>query len=83
MKIIKISALWCPGCLVINNSINKIKKEFNIEVIEYDYDFDDVEKYNVGNVLPVLIFVKDGEEVYRLIGERSYKDIREVVEKWR
>ena len=51
MKIIKISALWCPGCLVINNSINKIKKEFNIEVIEYDYDFDDVEKYNVGNVL--------------------------------
>lgn len=83
MKIIKISALWCPGCLMINNSINKIKKEYNIEVIEYDYDFDDIKEYNVGNVLPELIFIKDNEEVFRLKGERSYKEIKEIVEKWR
>ncbi len=83
MKIIKISALWCPGCLIINNSINKIKEEFGIEIIEHDYDFDDIEKYNVGNVLPVLIFIKDEKEVSRLVGERSYKEIKEVIEKWR
>lgn len=83
MKIVKISALWCPGCLIINNSINKIKEEFGIEVIEYDYDFDDIGKYNVGNILPVLIFIKDEKEVSRLVGERSYKDIKEVIEKWR
>lgn len=68
---------------MINNSINKIKKEYNIEVIEYDYDFDDIKEYNVGNVLPELIFIKDNEEVFRLKGERSYKEIKEIVEKWR
>lgn len=84
MKIIKIGALWCPGCLIINHSINKIKEELNVEVIEYDYDFDqEVNKYEVGNVLPVLILTKDDKEVSRLVGERSYKEIKEFIEKWR
>lgn len=84
MKIIKIGALWCPGCLLINNSINKIKEEYGLEIVEYDYDFDmEVEEYYVGSVLPVLIFIKDKKEVSRLTGERSYKEIKEEVEKWR
>ncbi len=84
MKIIKIGALWCPGCLLINNSINKIKEEYGLEIVEYDYDFDmEVEEYDVGSVLPVLIFIKDKKEVSRLTGERSYKEIKEEVEKWR
>ena len=39
-----------------------------------DYDFDDY-SYEVGTVLPVLIFEKDGTEVDRLVGEVSYEDI--------
>lgn len=84
MKLIKIGALWCPGCLIINHSINKIKEEFNIEVIEYDYDFDEeVKNYEIGNVLPVLILIKENKEVSRLVGERSYGEIKEFIEKWR
>ena len=41
MKIIKVGALWCPACLITNNELNKIKESYNIEVIEYDYDFDE------------------------------------------
>ena len=43
MKIIKISALWCPACLITNKAIDKIKEEQNIEVENLDYDFDEDE----------------------------------------
>lgn len=79
MKIIKIGALWCPGCLIVNKALKDIQKEYNIEIISYDYDMDsEVEKYNVGDVLPVLIFETD-KEVKRLIGERTKSEITEAI----
>jgi thiol-disulfide isomerase/thioredoxin len=82
MKIIKIGALWCPGCLIVNSSIKKIKEEYNLEIIEYDYDFnsEEVLKYNVGDILPVIIIESNGKEVNRLIGERTYTEIKEAIE---
>lgn len=82
MKIVKISALWCPACLITNKAINKIKEEnpkLSIEELDYDYDEEEVSKYNPGTILPVLIFIKDGREINRLIGEKNYKEIKEVI----
>lgn len=77
MKLIKVSAIWCPACLVMNNRLNKILKDYDIEVIEYDYDIDEeeVKKLEVGKLLPVLIFNKDDKEIKRLIGEISEKEL--------
>ena len=77
MKLIKVSAIWCPACLVMNNRLNKVLKNYDIEVEEYDYDIDTdkVEELNVGKTLPVLIFNKDNIEVKRLIGEISEKQL--------
>lgn len=84
MKIIKIGAMWCPACLITNNALDKINKEYNVEIDSLDYDFDEeeVSKYNVGETLPVLVFIKDGKEVDRLIGEKEYKDIEGVIKKY-
>lgn len=82
MKIIKISAIWCPACIITNNALNKLKDHYNFDLEELDYDFDDIENYNVGDILPVLIFVKDNKEVERLIGEKNYKEIEEVLKKY-
>lgn len=81
MKIVKIGALWCPACLIVNKSILKLKEEYNLIVEEYDYDFDEeeVKKYSVGNTLPILIFYKDNKEYKRLIGEVSKEKIEEVI----
>jgi thiol-disulfide isomerase/thioredoxin len=82
MKIIKISALWCPGCIIVDKNVDKIIKEYpSIELIEYDYDFDseEVKKYNVGNVLPVLIFINNEIEIDRIIGEKTYEQIKERI----
>ena len=60
MKIVKINAMWCSACI----SMHKIWKEIEIknpeiEIVSYDYDIDEdeVKKYNVGEVLPVAIFI--------------------------
>lgn len=78
MKIIKINAIWCGGCLVSKKIWNEIEKEYpNHEYISYDYDLDEdiIEKYNVGDTLPVVIFLDNDSEIKRLIGEKSKKEI--------
>ena len=42
-------------------------------------DSEEVEKYNVGSTLPVIIFYKNEIEFKRLIGEKKYEDIEEVI----
>lgn len=80
MKIIKINAMWCPGCLISKNIWNDIEKEYpNHEYINLDYDLDDklVEKYNVGEILPVVIIENNDKEIKRIIGEKTKKEILE------
>ena len=82
-KIIIISAVWCPSCLILNKEIKNIKNEFpNLEIEKLDYDLDDIEEYNVGNTLPVIILKEDNTEIDRLIGEKSYDEVKEFL-RWR
>ena len=83
MKIIKIGAMWCPACLIMNKRLKEIEKEYEINIISYDYDLDEdiVSKYNVGEVLPELIFVNEKEEeIKRLIGEQTINNIVSIIE---
>lgn len=79
MKLIKISAMWCPACLIMRNVLNNI--DFDIEQIEYDYDLDEeeVQKYNVGEILPVLILKDKDKEISRLIGEHTKEEVLEFL----
>ena len=81
MKIIKITAMWCPSCLIMNNVYEKIAKEFNLtlESLDYDFDEDKVKELNVGNVLPVLIVYRDGVELTRIIGEKKYDEVSAII----
>jgi len=82
MKIVKIGAMWCPGCIVMHKVWTQIEKEYpNVEITTYDLDMDseEVEKYQVGSTLPVIIFYKDDTEYNRLIGEKKYSDIEEII----
>ncbi len=74
MKLVKIGAIWCSGCLVMNNVINKALKNYSIDYTEYDLDMDEEEsnKYNPGDVLPVFIVFDGDKEVDRFVGEYSY-----------
>lgn len=78
MKIIKINAMWCPGCLISKSIWNEIETNYpNHEYISLDYDLDEeiVENYNVGEILPVVIIENDNKEIKRIIGEKTKKEI--------
>lgn len=77
MKLIKIGAIWCSGCLVMNKVWKKLIKEYNFsyETFDIDMDEDEVEKYNVGEKLPVFIVMENDKEIKRFIGEYSYSDM--------
>lgn len=71
-EIIVISAVWCPSCLILKKHLKRIHEEYQIEykLLDYDLDEDEVNNYNIGDKLPVMI-VNDK----RLIGEKSYEEI--------
>ena len=76
MKLIKIGAIWCSGCLVMNNVISKMLKNYSVDYQEYDIDMDEegASSYNPGDILPVFIVMKDNQEVHRFSGEYSYDE---------
>lgn len=82
MKVVKINAIWCSGCLVMNKIWKNILKNQQIETINLDYDMDEDEvlKYDVGDILPVFIFYKDDKEVRRVVGEASEEELLKIIE---
>lgn len=85
MKIIRIHAIWCPACLVMQKTWNHLQEKYReIEFLSYDYDMDEeiIKAYHPGLKLPVHIFIKDDKEVDRLIGEKTEDDFIEKIRKW-
>lgn len=82
MKVIKITAIWCSACLVMNKTWKKILEKYNIETIELDLDMneEEVEKYQPGSTLPVFIFMNGEEEIKRISGEISYQELINIIE---
>lgn len=82
MKIIRISAMWCPACIIMSKYWNRIEEKYkNFKFVTYDIDMDEeVKNYNVGNTLPVIIMIKENKEVKRLIGEKTEKEVEEFIE---
>lgn len=78
MKVIRITAVWCMSCLLMKRRYDKLFEEDQYEIIDLDFDEDDIESYEIGDVLPVVIIYKDGKEVKRLIGEKSKKDLKKI-----
>ena len=77
MRVVKINAIWCSGCLVMNKIWKNITNKYEIETLNLDYDMDEeeVNKYNVGDILPVFIFFDGDKEITRVIGEVSEKEM--------
>ena len=70
--------MWCPGCLISKSIWKELENEFpKNEYIDYDYDLDEeeIEKYNIGDILPVVIIFDKDKEVKRIIGEKTKKEL--------
>jgi thiol-disulfide isomerase/thioredoxin len=85
MKIINVNAIWCGSCISMKNTWREIEKSYVLNIVNYDYDFDEeVKQYNVSNILPVSIFLDDnGNELCRLIGEKKKEEIVKIIEQYK
>ena len=87
MKIIKIGAIWCPGCLVMKKVWKNIITNYpELDITEYDLDMDkeEVVKYNPGKTLPIVIFLdEDGLELERIVGEVKEEELIERINKYK
>lgn len=79
MKIVRVSSLGCPSCIIMNKRFKEIENKYSFEYEEYDFDFDDIKEFNVGKILPVYIFYNNGEEIGRLCGEHSIEDFESII----
>jgi hypothetical protein len=80
MKIVRISLLGCPSCIIMNKVFKDIKNEYTFDYEELDFDMDSMEEYNPGNIFPVYIFYKDGKEITRLAGEHKKEEFVKILE---
>jgi len=86
MKVLKFGAVWCPGCLVMKPIWAEIENEINIDTEYYDYDeeMEMVNIWQIGDRLPVFIFVdKDGNELERVRGEIKKEKLIELIDKYK
>lgn len=71
-EIIVVSAVWCPSCLILKKQLKELQQKYqlNFKLLDYDLDEEEVNKYNVGNILPVMIY-----QDKRIIGEKKEEEI--------
>lgn len=88
MKVLKIGAVWCSGCLVMKPRWQEIEKENPWLVTEY-FDYDSsrevAEKYKLeSGRLPTFIFLNEnGEEIDRRHGEVSRDELVELINRYK
>ena len=83
MKILRVSAIWCPACIIMRPIYEEIANKYEFETSELDYDFDEeeVSKLDIGKKLPVAIIYDDNDnELTRICGEKKKKEIEEIIE---
>lgn len=80
MKVVKINSLGCPSCIIMNKVFNQIKEKYTFDLEELDYDFDEIDEYEPGNILPIYIFYKDNKEITRLVGEHKLEELEKIFE---
>lgn len=71
------------SCLAMKRVWRKVLPDFpDTEIIDYDFDQDKeaIEQYSIGDILPELIVFSGDVEVKRIIGEKSKKEFRKILE---
>lgn len=85
MKVIKIGAEWCSGCVIMKPRWIKVEKAqpwLKTEYLDFDQDKEKLKKYKAENEekLPVFIFLdKKEKEFLRLYGQPSVKKLLEII----
>ena len=81
--VIEAFATWCSHCTAMRPLFLKLEKELGDTYIFAAFDIDDSPElattFNVTS-LPTFIFLKDGQEAGRIVGEMSQEELKRNIE---
>lgn len=87
-RVVKCTAEWCNSCKAMSPIFNRIEKEFP----EFDFQELDVEsdegvdfsiKYHVRNVPTIIILDENDNMIDRVVGTKSFDELKNIIEKWK
>ncbi len=77
-------ATWCGPCRMLSPTVDEIADEYEGRVVVAKCNVDDSDEiamqYRVRNI-PTLIFFKGGQQVDKLVGLVSKKEITDILDK--
>lgn len=78
--IVDFFAEWCGPCQMLAPVLEKISNKVDVAKIDIDEAEELAIQYGI-EVVPTLIFFKDGEIKKEMAGFRSEKELLEIIEK--
>jgi thioredoxin 1 len=77
-KILRFTASWCGPCKMLSKTLEQIKTDVPIEVIDIDENSELATEYNIRSV-PTLVIVKDEKEIKRLVGNKPIQELEAFI----
>ena len=85
LVVIDFWATWCGPCQRLTPIIEQLAEEYEGRAIIGKYNVDEgediVADYGIRNI-PVILFLKDGEVVHKMVGAASKEAIKEQIDKF-
>lgn len=85
LLVIDFWATWCGPCQRLSPIVEELAAEYENRAIIGKYNVDDGEElvatYGIRNI-PVLLFIKKGEVVHKMVGAATKNQIQENIEKF-
>lgn len=83
LVLVEFWAVWCGPCRQVGPAINRLASDFAGRAVVGKINVDEqtalAEQYRVMSI-PTIYLFKKGEVVEKLVGARSYQDLKAVVE---
>jgi thioredoxin-like negative regulator of GroEL len=76
-KIEYYGASWCTACKFVKPIVESLEG-IAVEIVDVEQQMDRAAKLGIRN-LPTLILLENGEEIKRLSGNKSKKEIEELL----
>mgnify|MGYP000870249744 FL=1 len=73
-KILYFTAAWCGPCKALGPIMDSLQGQINFDKIDVDTNTELSAQYGVRGV-PLLILLKNGKEINRLVGVQSKENI--------